>query len=219
MENLGRRNLLKVGVGALAGILGQNALAAQCAITVPQGEGPYYPEGDLNRDNDLIRHTETSAPAKGQVIEVRGQVTGTDCNPIADALVEIWQACETGKYNHSEDPNNLVLDPNFQYWGRTRTDKNGNYVFRSIIPGHYPVGPGTYRPPHIHYKAHAPGHQSLTTQLYFDPNTYEDEALKATVDRLNKEEGVDRRLIVLFSPKASNASVKEGHFDIVLRKI
>lgn len=219
MENINRRGLLRTGLGTIAGLASTKAIAdAVCPVTVPQGEGPYYPESDLDRDNDLIQHKEGMPVAKGQIIEVRGQVTDTECNPIADAVVEVWQACESGKYNHSEDPNNLEFDPNFQYWGRTRTDVSGNYLFRSIIPGHYPTGPGTFRPPHIHYKAHAPGHRSLTTQLYFDPMTYEDLELRKIVDRLNKAEGVDKRLTVLFTKKESDPRVKTGKFDISLRR-
>jgi protocatechuate 3,4-dioxygenase beta subunit len=38
---------------------------------------------------------------------------------------------------------------------------DGSYRFVTDIPGAYPG-----RPPHIHFKAKAPGFRSLTTQLY-----------------------------------------------------
>ena len=218
MDNFGRRDLLLKGLGSLAVFSGAKSLASpQCVVTTPQGEGPYYPENDLERDSDLIQLKPGLPQAKGQVIEVRGVVSDRLCRPIDGALVEIWQACESGKYNHSEDPNNLTLDPNFQYWGRARTNAMGEYTFRTIVPGHYPVSPERSRPPHIHFKAHATGHQSLTTQMYFDPNSYDDAQLRKIVARLNKLENVDSRLTVLFSKTATNPNVKSGNFDIVLK--
>ncbi|MBY0371567.1 hypothetical protein K2X33_12840 [bacterium] len=220
-----RRDWIKGSLAALGTFSGAKALGAICGITHAQGEGPYYPERDLNRDNDLTQILPGGASAKGQVLDLTGQVTNAQCRPIAGALVEIWQAAASGKYNHSQDPNPLPADPNFQYWGRTRTDANGNYRFRSIIPGHYPLdprltgieptGPGQYRPPHIHFKVHAPGFQSLTTQMYFDPKSYDDADLAKTVSDLNRWENVDPTLTVLF---ADTGGIRVGSFDITLRQ-
>ena len=40
-------------------------------------------------------------------------------------------------------------------------DSEGGYRFSTDSPGVYPG-----RPPHIHFKAQAPGYRALTTQLY-----------------------------------------------------
>ena len=130
-------------------------------------------------------------------------------------MVEIWQAAVTGKYNHSQDTSSLKLDPNFQYWGRTRSDADGYYEFKTIIPGHYPVGVNRYRPPHIHFKAHAAGFFSLTTQMYFDPMSYDDPSLASLVQKLNQAESVDSRLKVLFEADVEG-DVKSGNFNITL---
>lgn len=205
--------------GAVGLLAGKEALAEFCENTIPQGEGPFYPEKDLNRDSDLTVLKEGMAPATGQVIFVGGKVTDDGCAPIADAVVEIWQACFSGKYNHSEDKHTLKLDPNFQYWGRARTDGDGKYVFKTIIPGHYPNGGGTFRPPHIHFKVHAAGYTSLTTQMYFDPESYEDLELKKIVAKWNAYENVDNRLKVLFKKVGPFTEAKSGTFDISLNKI
>jgi protocatechuate 3,4-dioxygenase beta subunit len=42
-----------------------------------------------------------------------------------------------------------------------KTGAAGGYAFTTSAPGVYPG-----RPPHIHFKASAPGHKPLTTQLY-----------------------------------------------------
>lgn len=224
-KELSRREVLKnslAGVAGLAAVASQTAMGnlAVCKLTPAQGEGPFYPEADLERDSDLTQLTDGAPKAKGDVIYITGSVTDVDCRPIAGALVEIWQAAATGKYNHSEDLNPLEPDPNFQYWGRAHTRADGKFLFKTIIPGHYPVGGGRFRPPHIHYKVHAAHHVSLTTQMYFDPMSYDDLELRRTVDRLNKAEGVDRRLMVLFKDAgaAFEAGSKLGTFDLSVRR-
>jgi protocatechuate 3,4-dioxygenase, beta subunit len=214
---ISRRRLIAGAAGLLASA---NAMAAaQCRLTPRQGEGPYYPEADLNRDNDLTNLGPGKPAALGQVIYLSGLVLDPDCKPVRDAVVEVWQAAASGKYNHSQDPNNLKLDPNFQYWGRTRTDAKGAYVFKSVVPGHYPTGPTTYRPPHIHAKVHAAGFLSLTTQVYFDPRSYDDANLAKIVDRLNKLEQVPAELIVLYqkNSRLPEPGAKSGRFDFTIR--
>lgn len=213
-----KRSLI-VSSGVVGLLAGKEALAELCHKTLPQGEGPFYPEQDLNRDNDLTRLEESSPSAVGQVIFVTGKVTDANCTPIPGALVEIWQACYSGKYNHSEDKHTLKLDPHFQYWGRARTNQLGNYVFKSIIPGHYPNGGGTFRPPHIHFKVHAAGFVSLTTQMYFHPDSYEDLELKKVVAKWNDYEQVSDSLKVLFTRQDPFGQVKSGNFDIALARI
>ncbi len=209
-------NGLKLGGGLTALLAGTPALAEMCGITVPQQEGPYYPEGDLDRDADLVQVKTGGPVAKGDVIFVTGTIRDQDCRAIPDALVEIWQACHSGKYNHSEDPNDLELDPDFQYWGRARADRDGRYTFRSVVPGYYPTSGTTYRPPHIHFKTHAPGHQSLTTQMYFHPDTFENPDTAKFVKFWNEKERVPASLIVKFSHLRAG---KTGFFDIALKRL
>jgi len=216
--NANRRSFLtsglKWGGGLTALVATSPSFAEMCGITVPQQEGPFYPEGDLDRDSDLVQLKAGGAVAKGNVVYVAGKVTDETCKPIEGALVEVWQACHSGKYNHSEDPNNLELDPNFQYWGRARTDAKGNYRFRTVIPGYYPTSATTYRPPHIHFKAHATGHLSLTTQMYFNPATFADPETAKFVKYWNDRERVPASLIISFAPSREG---KTGTFDIVLK--
>jgi protocatechuate 3,4-dioxygenase, beta subunit len=161
-----KRNALRTG---LLGAVFFTAAAAKAAplcgeLTPPQTEGPFYPESTAGEDDtDLTQ----GGKALGEVIFVEGVVTDENCDPVNGALVEIWQACSTGKYDHSGDPNPAALDPNFQYWGRAVTDAAGAYKFKTILPGAYPAAPGWDRPPHIHFKIAKIGFHELTTQLYF----------------------------------------------------
>jgi len=164
--DLKKRGILQTGLGAAVFFaIGSTAKAAPvCGLTPAQTEGPFFPERQRDdEDADLTQ----GGRALGKVIFVEGVVTDSNCQPVSGALVEIWQACASGKYDHSGDPNTAPLDPNFQYWGRAVTDASGSYKFKTIVPGAYPAAPGWDRPPHIHFKVAKIGFEELTTQLYF----------------------------------------------------
>ena len=54
-----------------------------------------------------------------------------------------------------------MRDVQFQGFGRSITDQNGHFYFRTIIPAEYPG-----RTPHIHLKLLNGNKNVLTTQLY-----------------------------------------------------
>lgn len=165
-----RRQFLQIGVGSLVATSIAKA-ADVCALTPQQVEGPFYPVKDqADKDWDLTQVQGKRGTALGEVIWVGGVVRNQHCEPVEGVLVEIWQACATGKYNHPQDTNPARLDPNFQYWGKAITDDKGQYVFKTILPGAYPADIGWTRPPHIHYKVTKLGYLEMITQLYFAGN-------------------------------------------------
>lgn len=170
MEKLSRRNLLKRAgiVGGIAAVSGK-ALADACGnLTPAQTEGPFYPIQDqADKDTDLTTVKGKTEMARGEIVYLKGTVVDENCRPVKGALVEIWQACDTGKYNHPSDPNSAELDPNFQYWGRMVTNEMGEYQFKTIKPGAYPATNTWMRPPHIHFKVHLRGYEEITSQLYW----------------------------------------------------
>lgn len=142
-------------------------------MTPQQPEGPFYPVSDPAQiSNDLTQRMGQSEKAEGEVLLLSGKVVDRNNKPIENALVEIWQACATGKYNHPDDDSLEELDPHFQYSGRDLTDKNGSYYFKTIMPGTYPAETGWIRPPHIHMKVHHHSSETLTTQVYFSGNKH-----------------------------------------------
>lgn len=187
-KSVQRRSLLKWGAASAVGLSPLGMAAQSCLSSTPQQvEGPFYPIKDqFDKDWDLVAVRGRNQIAKGEIIYIQGQVLDSACKPIVGAIVEIWQACATGKYNHPNDPNTAPLDPNFQYWGRAVTNAQGVYMFRTIKPGAYPADAQWWRPPHIHYKVHKLGFLELTTQLYFagDPLNLKDKILQ----RLPKQE-------------------------------
>jgi protocatechuate 3,4-dioxygenase alpha subunit len=83
-------------------------------ITPSQTVGPYYALGLLNAPaNELV---ENGIRLTGRVLDGAGE-------PVPDAMVEIWQADEDGRYR-----------PDFG-WGRSGCDPDGRYSFVTAKPG------------------------------------------------------------------------------------
>jgi protocatechuate 3,4-dioxygenase beta subunit len=221
-SGLSRRQLFGWG-SFVAGVLTANSAIGQildaCGLTPPQTEGPFYPVvNQADKDTDLTQVRGKTGRAKGQVIYIQGQVVDEHCGPVPNALVEIWQACWSGRYHHPGDTSGNVLDPNFQYWGRASTDAQGNYQFKTIIPGAYKADTNWWRPPHIHYKVHALGYHDLTTQMYFAGNQYND----ADLILQNVPAAERDRVIVDFAAAEGpqfDANSQLGRFDIALRRV
>lgn len=225
-ENLDRRKFLRtsltVSAGALAmtGLVPKAIAAATCGLTPPQTPGPFYPgEANMKPVNDLTTVPGRPQKALGQVIYVAGRVLDQGCRPVANANVEIWQACASGKYNSDKDPNTAPLDPNFRYWGETDTDTEGKYLFKTIVPGAYPADPeiNWVRPPHIHVKISRLGFKELVTQMYFkgDPLNEKDLILEE-IPRAEWD-----RVIVDFQPAGAGFEPGSlfGNFEISLQKV
>jgi protocatechuate 3,4-dioxygenase, beta subunit len=218
MENLSRRESIKKAFLAAGSFLAVTKLAQAKAcleLTPDQVEGPFYPENDqTDKDNDLTQLKGSKKVAKGEIVIINGIVTDQDCKPVENALVEIWQACATGKYKHLSDPNPAKLDPDFQYWGRAYTDKEGRYSFKTIRPGSYPATSTWTRPAHIHFKVHRLTFEELTTQMYFKDDIYNknDNILQSLSE-------TDRDKVIVDFKIVEGSPHKVGQFDISIRSL
>lgn len=223
--NKSRRDYLKGGLLSLGAALSLSKTAQaleQChQLTPEQTEGPFYPIRDqFDKDNNLINVQGKNKQAEGEVIIIKGRVIDENCAPVEQVLVEIWQACHTGKYNHPADPNPAKLDPNFQYWGRAITNKKGEYSFKTILPGEYQAAQDWVRPPHIHFKVHRRGFEELTSQFYF-----KDHPLNKFDRVLQSLHPADRKKVIVDlgtknkTSDSSNVSPRTGIFDISIRSL
>lgn len=134
--------------------------------------GPVFGHNDIDPvDNDLISNYAKAGDPVGERIIVHGRVLDENARPVRNTLVEIWQANASGRYRHKKNSYLGALDPNFGGCGRTITDENGYYFFRTIKPGAYPWRNwvNNWRPAHIHVSVFGSGFvQRLITQLYFE---------------------------------------------------
>jgi protocatechuate 3,4-dioxygenase beta subunit len=140
--------------------------------TVSEVTGPVFGHADLGPlDHDLIRNYAKTGDPIGERIIVHGRVLDENARPVAGTLVEVWQANAGGRYRHKKDSYLAPVDPNFGGCGRTMTDAQGYYFFRTIKPGAYPWRNtvNNWRPAHIHVSVFgAAFSQRLITQLYFE---------------------------------------------------
>ncbi len=217
-----RRNFLKLGSSAAGAILvlkpAQMAFGAACGPTPPQALGPFYPgESQFQPGTDLTFLPGNTLRAEGQVIYVKGKVVDLSCRPVPNANVEIWQACASGKYNNPRDPNPAPLDSHFKYWAETYTSTNGEYSFKTIVPGAYPADVGWTRPPHIHFKISCLGYRDLVTQMYFKGHQLNNEDLI-----LQQISATERDSVVVdfqTAPSDLEPGSLIGNFDITLRSV
>ncbi len=187
-------------------------------LTLTELTGPGPALGMVTpEDADLTTNAGAGGEAIGQRIIVTGQVLNEHGAPVANTLVEVWQANAAGRYLHRSDDWPAPLDPNFLGIGRCRSDAEGVYRFLTIRPGAYPWRnhPNAWRPAHIHVSLLGPSSISrLVTQMYFpdDPLLALDPIFSAV------PETAGARLIAAYAHDVTEAEWALGYrFDIVLR--
>ncbi len=120
---------------------------------------------------------------KGDPCLVSGQVTGPGGEPLAGALIDVWQANADGFY----DVQQPGIQPERNLRGLFTADGDGRFWFRSVVPRHYPVpddgpvgqllaatGRHPYRPAHLHFIVSAAGYRPVTTHLFVAGSPYLD---------------------------------------------
>ena len=165
---LTRRRLLELGLAlpplaalpALAELAGSDLLSTPALAATPQlvdadddptpelTEGPYFTP-DSPRRKSIV-----PAGAAGTRLTLTGRVLRTNGRPVANALLDWWQADARGVYDNS----------GYRFRGHQFTNAKGQYALSTVVPAIYPG-----RTKHIHVKVQAPRQPVLTTQLFF-PN-------------------------------------------------
>lgn len=118
--------------------------------------------------------TENLAPKgiPGERVRIQGRVLDGDGQPVNDALVEIWQANAAGKYAHPRDRQSKPLADGFRGFGRSATNRNGAFRFRTIKPGPVPGPGGKLQAPHIAVNVFMRGQlKQLVSRIYFPGET------------------------------------------------
>ena len=136
-----------------------------------------------------------------------------------NTLVEFWQANAGGRYRHKKDTYLAPIDPNFGGCGRTLTDEDGYYYFRTVKPGAYPWRNwvNNWRPAHIHFSVFGIGLRAAADHPDVLRGRPADPALPDPRSRSPTRTRVDQ----LIAPLDLNASIPLDSlaykFDIVLR--
>ena len=165
-----------LGISALVENINHRKVAGATEATVL---GPFHMVSSPHRENgdsiDLVGGREPCV-VLGRVSTVAGQ-------PLPDATVDVWQADENGFY----DVQCPDVQPAGNGRGLFRTDEQGRFWFRTVVPSYYPIptdgpvgellertGRHPYRPAHIHFIADAPGHLPVTTHIFVADSPYLD---------------------------------------------
>jgi catechol 1,2-dioxygenase len=186
--------LWAAGLG-LERFLDIRADAKDQAAGVPEGtprtiEGPLYVAGAPLVESGARIDDGTDG---GEPLFMHGYVRDVDGTPLSNAIVDVWHANTKGNYSYFDNSQS-----EYNMRRRVKTDANGRYEFRSIVPSGYAVPPGGStdlllkavgrhgkRPAHIHFFVSAPGHRKLTTQINIDGDPYlHDDFAYATRDGL-----------------------------------
>lgn len=144
-------------------------------------EGPYYKIGSP-QTNNIVQGI------IGEKLTVIGFVFDKNCQPIANARLDFWQADAKGVYDNI----------GYKLRGHLYTDRLGKYVLETIVPGAYET-----RPPHIHVKVGSGNGRILTSQLYF-PDTSQ-----------NQSDSIVNKDLIIHIVDGENGKV--GTFNFVLQ--
>ena len=165
-----------------------------------------------------------SGGAVGQPCWVDGTITGTDGQPIARAVIDVWECDEDGLYDVQYDDGRIAAR------AQLVADDSGRYGFWALKPVPYPIpddgpvgellsatGRSPIRASHLHFMVAAPGYRTLVTHIFVAGDEY--------LDR-DSVFGVKESLIKNFvehSPDEPNPTGREldapwvrTRFDIVL---
>jgi len=142
--------------------------------------GPFHREGapELPPGGDI-----KSAERGGITTIISGHVRDMQGRPIANALLDVWQAAADGLYDVQDQS---LSKTNMR--GKFRTDAEGRYLVKSTrpvpysIPADGPVGQmleasnrSPWRPAHVHFVVSAEGYHPVTTHIFDSASAYLDD--------------------------------------------
>jgi protocatechuate 3,4-dioxygenase, alpha subunit len=136
-------------------------------VTVPtpsQTVGPFFRIGLPHEGR-----TELVPADHPDALRLVGAVRDGEGAPVVDALIEVWQANQAGRYHHPEDAREEIpLESGFSGFGRCGTDDSGGFAFVTVKPGPVPHPDGVMQAPHIGVSVFARGLlKRVVTRIYF----------------------------------------------------
>lgn len=142
---------------------------AEFGITPSQTVGPYVHIGLTLEDSEIIA-------TEGDTIEVTFSVIDGNGDPVADAMIEIWQTRPDGTYNTDEVEG-------FRGLGRGMVDETGTVTFTTLRPG-----ATEEEAAHLKVGVFARGMlERLYTRLYFPENDNSSDPVLELVDAARRD--------------------------------
>ncbi len=168
---------------------------SSCTLTSELTEGPFY------FDVDSIR-SDIREDRRGVTLRLAIRVRDAEsCEPIRNAVVDIWQCDAEGQYSGVDDDETYLR-------GAQVTSSAGIVEFTTIYPGWYQG-----RTVHIHAKVHLDKRTVLTTQFFFDEQSQRAvhrSAPYSAGDTDNESDGIfDEALVLATRPEG------DGYLGII----
>lgn len=148
---------------------GSNFTTVPFGQTPSQTVGPYLHIGLPWADGPDVVPAGTDG-----AIDVSVTVYDGNRAPLADAMIETWQADAEGRFDHPDDPRGgVALTPKgFRGFGRAVADSTGTAVVHTVKPGPLPAEDDAVEAPHIDLGIFARGVlERLVTRIYFPDET------------------------------------------------
>ena len=166
-----------LGVSMLVDAINHRSTGAVTETTV---KGPFHaPAKTMEMGSNIAQGEEAK---RGEPTVVRGSILDEAGNPIANAVINVWQSDDIGYYDVQDD-----TQPDMNLRGIFRTGADGSFWFRTIKPAPYPVptdgpvgelldacGRHAMRPAHIHFWVQAEGYKDLITHIFVEGDKFLD---------------------------------------------
>ena len=175
-STLGSPSATTAATQAAAATAAATAAGASTAVVLPScvvrpalTEGPYFVDEKLDR-SDIRSDPSTNTAKPGVALALTflvSRVSGTSCNALANATVDVWHCDALGVYSDATDPTFGSTKGTKFLRGYQKTGANGEAKFTTIWPGWYQG-----RAVHIHFKIRSTAASGqvadFTSQLFFN---------------------------------------------------
>jgi protocatechuate 3,4-dioxygenase alpha subunit len=153
-----------------------STVPASPGVTPSQTVGPFFHAALPYESGSSV--VGTSRPG---AVTLHGRVYDGQGDPVPDALVEVWQADESGAFATEPGILSAPAADGFRGFGRCPTDPEGRYAFTTVRPGAVPTLDGTPQAPHVAMSVFARGMlRRVVTRVYFE--TADDPLLSSLPD-------------------------------------
>jgi len=128
--------------------------------------------------------SQVAGPSRPGAFTLHGHVYDGAGDPVPDALVEVWQADESGAFHEQPGIFEAPVAEGFRGFGRCPTDEAGQWSFTTVRPAGVPTASGEPQAPHLAMSVFARGMlRRVVTRVYLpDSPENADDPLLATLE-------------------------------------